>query len=78
MSSDVWQFEGNRFAVKLPDAQGRCGAGETALFRLYNQSQGGVPNHRYTTSPAIRASMVAAGWVPEGSGELGVIGCVRQ
>ena len=75
MTSAVWQFEGTRFAIRVPDAQGRCASGDKPLFRLYNDSHGGVPNHRYTTSPATRSSMIAAGWVSEGSSDLGVIGC---
>jgi Repeat of unknown function (DUF5648) len=78
MTSAIWQFEGKRFAIKAPDAAGGCAAAEKPLFRLYNQSQGGVPNHRYTTSAATRASMIAAGWISEGAGDLGVIGCAPQ
>ena len=75
MTSAVWQYEGLVFVIKTADAQGGCAAGEMPLFRLYNQSQGGVPNHRYTTNSATRSAMVAAGWIPEGNGDLGVIGC---
>ena len=45
------------------------------LYRLYNDGMGGAPNHRYTTSLTVRAAMIEAGWIPEGSG-IGVIGCV--
>ena len=51
-TSPIWQYEGVRFAIRSPDAQGQCGSAENPLFRLYNQSQAGVPNHRYTTSMA--------------------------
>jgi len=46
------------------------------LYRLYNDGQGGAPNHRYTTQAATRSAMLANGWIAEGVGELGVIGCV--
>jgi hypothetical protein len=46
------------------------------LYRLYNNGQGQAPNHRYTTSVVVRVSMIAAGWIPEGNGADGVIGCV--
>jgi hypothetical protein len=70
-----WQFEGEVFAVMLPDAVGGC-AGETVpLYRLHNRSQNGAPDHRYTTNLTIRSEMLAQGWVAEGSG-IGVIGCV--
>ena len=48
------------------------------LYRLYNDGQGGAPNHRYTTSPTVRAAMMGRGWTPEGMGSLGVIACVPQ
>ena len=77
-----WQFEGEVFNVL--DASGAFGTPGTCnnanaprpLYRLYNQGQGGAPNHRYTTSTTIVAEMVAAGWVAEGFGPNGVIGCV--
>jgi hypothetical protein len=71
-----WQFEGAVFAMALPDNEGECRAGTLPLYRLYNDGQGNAPNHRYTVSVVVRASMMAAGWIPEGSGADGVIGCV--
>jgi acid phosphatase type 7 len=70
-----WQFEGEVFAMMLPDAAGACARGTVPLYRLYNNGQGGAPNHRYTTSLATRAGMLAQGWIAEGAG-IGVIGCV--
>ncbi|HSB87699.1 MAG TPA: metallophosphoesterase [Ilumatobacteraceae bacterium] len=70
-----WQFEGEVFAMNLPDAAGSCADGTVPLYRLYNDGQGGAPNHRYTTSPSTRSAMLAQGWIAEGSG-VGVIGCV--
>ena len=54
---------------------GSCAAGFTPVYRLYNNGQGGAPNHRYTTDIAVRAQMIAQGWVPEGLGPDGVEMC---
>jgi len=69
-----WSFEGEVFHVGLPDAQGVCGAGTQRVFRLYNNGQSGAPNHRFTTDVALRAQMIAQGWLPEGTGD-GVTMC---
>jgi hypothetical protein len=74
--SDVWDFEGNVMPVLLPDDSGTCPFGARPLYRLYNNGQGGAPNHRYTTELAIRTLMIAEGWLPEGAGKIGVIACV--
>ena len=71
----LWKYEGLSFALTLPDGSGNCVFGLTPLYRLYNNGQGGAPNHRYTISPAIRIAMIDHGWIPEGAG-VGVIGCV--
>jgi hypothetical protein len=71
-----WQFEGLVFSVALPDAAGNCQAGTHPLYRLYNNGQGAAPNHRYTTSLSIQSMMKDQGWIPEGSGAIGVIACV--
>ena len=73
-----WQFEGTVFSLMLPDASGHCASGSLPLFRLYNNGQGGAPNHRYTTSAVARQAMIDAGWISEGAGALGEIGCVLQ
>ncbi|HZQ62766.1 MAG TPA: hypothetical protein VFC24_15540 [Casimicrobiaceae bacterium] len=70
-----WQFEGVVFSVPVPDASGFCPGYSKPVYRLYNNGQGGAPNHRYTTSIAIREQMLAQGWIGEGSGELGVAMC---
>ena len=44
---------------------------------LYNNGQGGAPNHRFTVDPVIRAQMVASGYVGEGAG-IGVGMCSPQ
>src|SRR5688572_4466422 len=71
-----WQFEGEVFSFVLPDGNGACPAGRVPLYRMYNAGQSGAPNHRYTTRLDVRAAMLAAGWVAEGFGTIGVIGCV--
>jgi len=70
-----WSFEGEVFAVEAPYLAVLCREGTVPLYRLYNNGDGGAPNHRYTTSPSARADMVLQGWVPEGDG-LGLLGCV--
>jgi probable HAF family extracellular repeat protein len=70
-----WQFEGVAFYAAVPDAAGSCGAGGQPVFRLYNNGRGGAPNHRYTTSTAVRDQMITNGWIAEGSGAAGVAVC---
>jgi len=71
----IWRYEGEVFAVTLPDAAGTCAPGTLPLYRLYNDGKGNAPNHRYTTNSALRSEMLAQGWSAEGLG-IGVIGCV--
>jgi hypothetical protein len=71
-----WQYEGDGFFVAAADATGACAAGLRPVYRLYNDGQGGAPNHRYTTDAAVRNEMLARGWVSEGLGADGVIFCV--
>ena len=72
----AWHFEGEVFSVALPDSGGGCPAGAAMLYRLYNNGQGGAPNHRYTTSLTTRSAMLGQGWISEGFGQAGVIACV--
>jgi hypothetical protein len=71
----VWRFEGHAFAVMPPQAGGACALGTLPLYRLYNNSGGGAPNHRYTIHAGVRARMMGQGWTAEGTG-AGIIGCV--
>ncbi len=71
----AWQFEGEVFAMMLPDPFGTCAGGTIPLYRLYNDGKGEAPNHRYTTRMAVREEMIGQGWIAEGRG-IGVIGCV--
>ena len=52
-SDPNWQFESIAFYLQLPYANGGCAAGSTPVYRLYNNGNGGAPNHRYTTSIEI-------------------------
>jgi len=72
-----WQFEDTVFNMALPDAAGTCPVATTPLYRLYNDGQGGAPNHRYTTEPDVFEAMVELGWTPEGAG-IGIIACVPR
>ncbi len=69
-----WGLEGDVFYTPLPSADGSCPTGHVPIYRLYNNGQGGAPNHRFTTSSAIRLQMLAKGYVAEGAG-IGVGMC---
>ncbi len=71
-----WTLEGLVFRAALPAADGGCATNTVPLYRVYNNGQGGAPNHRYTTDIGVRNSMIGEGWVPEGYGALGVNACV--
>lgn len=62
------------FAAALPEpGSGACAPGLVPVFRLWNGRAD--TNHRYTTSAALRAAMVARGAVSEGYGPAGVAFC---
>jgi hypothetical protein len=62
------------FHIGLPDpVKGTCGPGETPVYRLWNQRPD--TNHRYTIDRAVRASMLAQGWIAEGDGPDAVAMC---
>jgi len=64
----------NVFYVALPDiATGACPMGTIPVYRLWNQRADS--NHRYTTDAAIKAQMIAIGYVAEGYGPNAVIMC---
>jgi len=72
----AWTLEStDAFDIAVPAADGSCAAGLTPVYRLYNNGQGGAPNHRYTTDLTVRAQMIAQGWVPEGLGPNAVEMC---
>lgn len=75
----AWQYEKIAFHMPLPDAAGRCVAGAFPVYRMYNNSQGGAPNHRFTTHlPTVVDFVANRGWVDEGSGPIGVAMCSPQ
>lgn len=70
-----WMFEAVVFYIPPPALDGSCPSGTNPVYRVYNNGQGAAPNHRYTTDLAVRATMLAQGWIPEGYGPIGVIMC---
>jgi hypothetical protein len=52
---------------------GACPMGTIPVYRLWNQRADS--NHRYTTDAAIKAQMIANGYVAEGYGPDSVIMC---
>ena len=72
----AWTLEStDAFDIAVPAPDGSCAAGLAPVYRLYNNGQGGAPNHRYTTDLGVRAQMIAQGWVPEGLGPNAVEMC---
>ena len=62
--------------IALPDlATGECPAGLVQVYRLWNNRADS--NHRYTTDPAVKAAMVAQGYVAEGYGPDATIMCAE-
>ncbi|MEO8507450.1 MAG: choice-of-anchor Q domain-containing protein [Betaproteobacteria bacterium] len=72
-----WQFEADVFYTPLPNAGAQCPAGHLPVYRLYNNGQGGAPNHRFTIDPVLRTQMIASEYVGEGAG-VGVGMCSPQ
>jgi hypothetical protein len=61
-----WNYEGIRFEIDVPSG-GACAVGLAPIHRLFNaRPQFNDSNHRYVADDAIRASLVASGWVDEG------------
>lgn len=77
LQNNDWQFEADVFYTPLPDAGAQCPAGHLPVYRLYNNGQGGAPNHRFTIDPVLRTQMIARGYVGEGAG-VGVGMCSPQ
>jgi len=63
----AWTFEGEVFNIPSAGPDGTCAAGTVPVYRLYNNGQGGAPNHRYVAIDAVRDQMLASGWILEGS-----------
>ncbi|MDQ2961625.1 MAG: hypothetical protein M3R31_00490 [Pseudomonadota bacterium] len=65
--SSAWVLEtDNAFEIGRPDQDGNCPAGQIPVYRLWNQRVDS--NHRYTADRAIKAQMIANGYVAEGYG----------
>jgi hypothetical protein len=60
-----WMFESFAFQALAP-ASATCPADRMLVTRLYNNGMGGQASHRYTTSPSVKADMLANGWIEEG------------
>ena len=69
---------GEVFSIRCRRSTVSCAAGTNPVYRVYNNGQGGAPNHRYTTELAVRNAMIALGWIAEGYGSIGVIMCAPQ
>ena len=76
-NNPVWQYEKIAFKVGLRDGLGACPIG-VPLYRVYNDGKTGAPNHRYTTSLAVRAQMLAAGYLQEDVNTVCVIPTARS
>ena len=74
-SNRDWSFEGEVFSVVSVSATGSCPPGSSPVYRLYNNGQGGAPNHRFTNDWTTRADMLMRGWIAEGAGSVGVAFC---
>ena len=62
------------FFVALPDTTtGGCPPGTKVVYRLFNNRVDA--NHRYTADPAIKAAMIAKGYIAEGYGPDAAIMC---
>lgn len=71
MKNPKWLFEGRVFAVtavSFASNVGTCPLGTQSVYRMYNNGQGGAPNHRYITSVGLTDQMFALGWCDEGFG----------
>jgi mono/diheme cytochrome c family protein len=67
----------NVMYIDLPDpTTGACPTADIPVYRVWDNR--GDTNHRYMTSLAIRAQMVAKGWIAEGNGPDLVVMCAPQ
>lgn len=61
-----WTFEGMTFWARVPKEGACTTATDSPLYRLYNNSVGGAPSHRFTTKTSVIDQMTAKGWTSEG------------
>jgi hypothetical protein len=66
MSMPPWVFEQYAFRADAA-ASDDCPADRFRVVRVYNNSIGNAPNHRYTTSASEAASLAHNGWIVEGA-----------
>jgi photosystem II stability/assembly factor-like uncharacterized protein len=66
------------FYVAPATASGGCVNDWVPVYRLYNDGRGGAPNHRFTGDLALRAQMIAQGWIAEGLGATAVTLCAPR
>ena len=72
----VWQLESTAaYYLAATDSLGNCAAGTAPLYRIYNRSMSGAPNHRLTASRTLRDQMVSQGWEAEGDGVDVIYAC---
>ena len=75
--SGYFEETASAFFVAVPNhATGACPSGTTPIYRLWNARFDS--NHRYTTDVAVKAQMVARGYVAEGYGPNAVNMCAPQ
>jgi len=77
--NSAWQFQRDAFFARLPEGETNsrtCPTGTQPLFRVYNNGSSGSPNHRYTTEPAVLATMIEMGWTMEGEANTSVFACL--
>jgi Repeat of unknown function (DUF5648) len=72
-SSDAFDLDFAAAIVGDMSVYGYCPPGELPVYRLWNQRVDS--NHRFTTDPAIKAQMIAKGYVAEGYGPDAVMMC---
>lgn len=75
-TDSAWMLESaDAFDMDLPASDGTCAPRAAPVYRLYNNGQGGAPNHRFTTDAVVRAQMLVQGWVQEGIGADAISMC---
>jgi hypothetical protein len=74
-----WLFKETEsaFYIALPDTtSGACATSEIPVYRLWNGRADS--NHRYTTSAAVKSTMIAKGYIAEGYGPDQVDMCAPE
>jgi hypothetical protein len=66
-------LEAREFLYTVLPEGGNCPVGTSPVYRVF--SNRADANHRYMTDPAVRAEMLANGWIAEGDGDDQVAMC---